>query len=83
MNSFEANNSPAVTIQDIAREAGVSKATVSLVLNSSPKVSSKTYERVRAVMEGLHYQPNEDARKLAQRRWIDSNPPVPKFAPTL
>lgn len=62
--------SSSTTISDIARQAGVSKATVSLVMNGSPKVSSKTCERVRAVVQALQYQPNEEARKLAHRRWL-------------
>lgn len=62
--------SSSTTISDIARQAGVSKATVSLVMNGSPKVSPKTCERVRAVMQDLQYQPNEEARKLAHRRWL-------------
>ena len=62
-------NSSGTTIRDIAREAGVSKATVSLVMNGSPKVSAKTRAEVWAVVHGLHYRPSEEARKLAQRRW--------------
>lgn len=65
-------NTTNMTLQDIAQRAGVSKATVSLVFNGSPKISSKTCERVWAVIHKLNYQPNEEARKLAQRRW--SNP---------
>lgn len=60
------------TIQDIAQQAGVSKATVSLVMNGSPKVSSKTCEKVRTIIQNLQYQPNEEARKLALRRWPGS-----------
>jgi len=60
------------TIRDIAQQAGVSKATVSMVLNDSPKISSKTREKVWSIIRGLHYQPSEEARKLAQRRWAVS-----------
>lgn len=52
------------TIYDISQKAGVSIATVSRVLNDSPKVSPKTKERVRAVMDDLDYQPNVFARGL-------------------
>lgn len=62
-------NSSGTTIRDIARHAGVSKATVSLVMNGSPKVSAKTRAEVWAVVHGLDYHPSEEARKLAQRRW--------------
>ena len=40
-----------MNIYDIARLAGVSIATVSRVVNDSPKVSEKTKQKVRAVME--------------------------------
>ena len=61
------------TINDIARVARVSKATVSLVMKGSPKISSKTRDKVMAVIRILRYQPNEEARKLAQRRWTGSS----------
>ena len=63
------NQNSKTTIQDIARQAGVSKSTVSMVMNSSPQISLKTYEKVWAVIKELHYEPNAEARKLAQRRW--------------
>jgi len=65
--------SSTTTIRDIAQKAGVSKATVSMVLNGSPKISSKTSEKVWAIINVLHYQPSEEARKLAQRRWPSSD----------
>lgn len=45
------------TINDVARVAGVSKATVSAVLNDRRGVSESTRARVLAVMEELHYRP--------------------------
>lgn len=60
------------TIQDVAKQAGVSKATVSLVLNGSPKISAPTCDKVLAAIRSLNFQPSEDARKLAQRRWPTS-----------
>ena len=65
-------NHSGATIKDIAREAGVSKATVSLVINGSPKISSRTHEKVKAIIQNLCYQPSEEARKLAKRRWTGS-----------
>lgn len=47
---------PPATIDDVARVAGVSKGTVSAVLNNKPTVSPDTRARVEAVMEQLHYR---------------------------
>ncbi len=55
----------AMTIADIAKIAGVSRATVSGVLNDSPTVSAKTKGRVLAIIEEYDYRPNEIARALA------------------
>jgi len=55
----------AMTIADIAKIAGVSRATVSGVLNNSTTVSSKTKERILAIIEEHDYRPNEIARALA------------------
>lgn len=51
-------------IQDIAELAGVSKSTVSRVLNNHPDVSKKTREKVLAVIEAQAYIPNNSARNL-------------------
>ena len=53
-----------MNIYDIARLSGVSIATVSRVVNDSPKVSDKTKEKVRKVMEENNYTPNVFARGL-------------------
>lgn len=53
-----------MNIYDIARRAGVSIATVSRVLNSSPHVRPLTREKVLKVMEGAGYVPNAFARGL-------------------
>ena len=52
------------TIIDVAREAGVSKSTVSLVLQESPSVRAQTREAVRAVMARLGYVYNRNAANL-------------------
>ncbi|MBP2033508.1 LacI family transcriptional regulator [Clostridium algifaecis] len=54
-----------ITISDIAKEAKVSKATVSLVLNNKPiSVSDKTRENILKISKELNYIPNSIARSL-------------------
>jgi LacI family transcriptional regulator len=57
-----------VTINDIARIAGVSKKTVSRVINRSPLVHEDTRARVQAVMDRYRYVPDPQARGLAFRK---------------
>jgi len=56
------------TIRDIARMAGVSRSTVSLVLNNSPSVSEETRRRVVEVIEAAQYRPSAQARSLVSHR---------------
>jgi LacI family transcriptional regulator len=56
------------TINDVARIAGVSKKTVSRVINRSPLLSDETRKHVEGVISGLGYVPNPQARALALRR---------------
>jgi LacI family transcriptional regulator len=56
-----------VTISDIAKETGVSTATVSYVLNGKKSISGKTKEKVFAAIEKLDYVPNISARSLTTR----------------
>ncbi len=55
------------TIQEVARQAQVSAATVSRVLNGNGKVHPDLVRRVRAAVEALGYQPNSVARNLRRR----------------
>jgi len=55
-------------IKDVAREAGVSVATVSRVFNDSGRVNEDTRRRVRAVAEKLRFWPNGVARSLIMSR---------------
>lgn len=53
------------TIYDVAKEADVSLATVSRVLNNNPAVRQETRERVEQAVKKLGYRPNDVARGLA------------------
>ena len=57
-----------VTIRDVAREAGVSTATVSRVLNNVGPVDEETRRHVTAVARRLRYVPNALGRGLSRRR---------------
>ena len=58
----------AATIRDVARQAGVSIATVSRVMRDSADVRPDTKDRVRAVAAELRYVPSQLGRQLAERR---------------
>lgn len=62
------DKSRAPTINDVARVAGVSKRTVSRVINRSPKVNEATRARVEDVIRQLNFAPNRQARGLAASR---------------
>lgn len=55
------------TIKDVAKQAKVSVATVSRVLNQSPKTSPAAVEAVTNAMQALGYRPNATARALVKR----------------
>lgn len=55
------------TIKDVALLSGVSVATVSRVINNSPKASQASRDAVFKAMHELNYHPNENARALAHQ----------------
>ena len=63
--------SSAVSMQDVAREAGVSPQTVSRVANGSGAVRPDTRRRVEVAMERLGYRPNYAARALKNGKFKD------------
>lgn len=66
MRENTTNNKP--KIQDVARLAGVSIATVSHVMNGTKNVSQGTRDKVEAAIQELGYQPNVAARTLKSRQ---------------
>lgn len=60
--------SSSVTIRDVAREAGVSVATVSRYINKNAPVSTEVAERLHNVMSEMRYVPHAAARNLASRK---------------
>jgi len=59
------NSDRKYTIDEIASEAGVSKATVSRVMNGTAPVSELKKRQVEKTIKKMGYHPNQNARKLA------------------
>ena len=60
-----------LTLEDIAKQAGVSRSTVSRVVNDDPNVSDNVRKRVQELIQTTGYQPHAAARTLAsQRSWM-------------
>lgn len=55
------------TIKDIAQMAGVSRATVSLAMNGSPRINKKTRDKILNLIAEVGYRPNQTARNLVRR----------------
>lgn len=69
-----------VTIYDVAREAGVSMATVSRVVNHNPNVKPQTRKKVFEAIERLGYRPNAVARGLASKKTTTVGVVIPDIA---
>jgi LacI family transcriptional regulator len=67
----------ALTLEEIAKLAGVSRSTASRVINDQPNVRPEVRERVWQVIHEHDYQPNQAARSLAARRSGDNTQPSP------
>src|SRR5262245_34707110 len=61
------NGPKPVSLRDVARQAKVSVATVSMVLNDNPRISRATHMRVQRLIERMGYQPNRLAQSLSSR----------------
>ena len=57
-----------MTLEEIARLAGVSRSTVSRVVNGDRRVSDAARARVQEVIQRTNFHPNAAARSLASRR---------------
>jgi DNA-binding LacI/PurR family transcriptional regulator len=68
MKSKTSEKKSGCTIADIAREAGVSKSTVSRALNDSPLIGGETKQRIRDIAKERHFQVNVPARRLTLKR---------------
>lgn len=71
-----------ITIYDVAREANVSMATVSRVVNGNPNVKPVTRKKVLEVIERLGYRPNAVARGLASKKTTTVGVIIPDISST-
>ncbi|MCK5146728.1 LacI family DNA-binding transcriptional regulator [bacterium] len=67
------------TLADIAKQAGVSKMTVSRVLSGKGQVARGTRDKINAIIDDIGYQPNWIARSLASNRSMILGVIIPKI----
>lgn len=66
--AVESGHPARITLEDVARIAGVSRQTVSNALNAPQRVQPQTLARVREVIDAVDYRPSRAARQLRTRR---------------
>ncbi len=69
----------AITIRDIAREAGVSPGTVSRAMNNSPLVNVETRQKIMQVVKAFNYVPHRAAQRLSTGKTLTLAVIVPFF----
>ena len=57
----------AITLNELAKQLGLSNATVSMALRNSPRIAADTRERVRKLAGELNYVPNNFGRGLDRK----------------
>jgi len=77
------SHSRKLTLEDIAAQAGVSRATVSRVVNNYPHITSEVRERVQTVIQNSGYRPHKIAQSLASRRSGMIGLVIPQIASTI
>lgn len=80
---IKGGDSLTVTIYDVAREANVSMATVSRVVNGNQNVKPATRKKVLEVIERLEYRPNAVARGLASKKTTSVGVIIPDISNNL
>lgn len=79
---FGGGDTLSITIYDVAREANVSMATVSRVVNGNPNVKPTTRQKVLDTIERLGYRPNAVARGLASKKTTTVGAIIPDISST-
>ena len=69
-----------IRLEDLSKELGVSKVTVSKALRNHPDISPETALKVKALAEKLGYMPNYMAKNLSSRKSNTIGLVVPKIA---
>src|SRR5699024_3965925 len=68
-----------VTMKDIAREANVSTATVSHVINGTKQISEEKHKKIKAIINKYSYVPNSTAKNLRKNKTMTAGLVVSSF----